>query len=299
MAAFRGDTAASGGGALFASVPCARVITLEGSSALRSFTRRLRSRALSLSPTLTVQTERRDPEGGLAGVWRAHVRAWNASHAACSHLLVFEDDVFLDPDDEALRLGVARADALVRSGKNFDFLLLGWVVQLGPTGLPPPPFASPLGGLGCTYSVQKHWRQFHAYIVSRRAMHRLRKLPYEASAGAANRGIDVHLAERMERLRVAVVRPMVAFQSYHESSNAWWPEAGASGKAAQQAVLHVLSSPDLMHTWEDGPLSPFEGQQQCSARSHGGARDVTDPSSAGVHPRGNRVYNSFRGRHRW
>eukprot|EP00966_Prymnesium_polylepis_P115665 2674035-Prymnesium_polylepis.1 len=106
----------------------------------------------------------------------------------------------------------------------------------------------------------------------------------------------------MERLRVVVVRPMVAFQSYHESSNAWWPEAGASGKAAQQAVLHVLSSPDLMHAWEDGPLSPFEGQQQCGAHSRGGARDATvlPAPATSVHPRGNRGHNSFgRHSHRW
>ena len=254
-------------GALFPSVPCARVITLAGSPSLQTFMHRLEARlqGRELGPSLTVQTEQRDAEGGLAGVWRAHTRAWNASYGRCSHLLLFEDDVFLDPDDQTLRLGAARVDAFIQSGKPYDFLLLGWVAQVGAHGLPPPPFATPVNGLRCTYTVQRHWRQFHAYVISQRGMRRLHRLPYSASATSANRGIDVYLAEQMERLRVVVTRPMVAFQSYHESSNAWWPQAGTGGKAAQQAVLGVLSNPGLMHAWEDSALSPFVGQQQCAA----------------------------------
>ncbi|KAL1515770.1 hypothetical protein AB1Y20_002386 [Prymnesium parvum] len=244
--------------ALFPSVPCARLLTLAGSTGAHAFHSHLRARGLELGPKLVVQTERRDPDGSLYGVWRAHVRAWNASAASCAHLLVFEDDAAFDPDDEAVRAGAARAERLLASSAPYDLLLLGWVGH----GAGHAPFASPLRGVPCVYAVRRLWRAQHAYVISRRAMLRLRELPPDRMQ-TPSQGIDGYLAEAMaSELAVLVVRPMFVFQSYHESSNPWWP--GEGGKAVQQAILRLMASPSFMHAWEEGETSPFMDRQRCN-----------------------------------
>ena len=77
---------------MFPNVDCARLITLSGSPHFRTFAQRFYA-FRPLGPELMIQMEQRDRDGSLAGVWRAHVRAWRAGfHANCSHMLVLEDD---------------------------------------------------------------------------------------------------------------------------------------------------------------------------------------------------------------
>merc|ERR1740130_2551122 len=61
----------------FSSVDCVRVITLEGSDQLARMEEELDR--VGLRSRATIQTESPDPEGGMAGCFRAHVKAWNAA----------------------------------------------------------------------------------------------------------------------------------------------------------------------------------------------------------------------------
>jgi hypothetical protein len=75
------------------SIDCVRMITLNGSEMSDLLRNELKVRGLW--NRTTVQTEQLDPEGGRAGCFRAHVRAWNLGLTLeCENLLVLEDDVF-------------------------------------------------------------------------------------------------------------------------------------------------------------------------------------------------------------
>lgn len=242
-------------------VDCARVLTLAGQEHnLQDLYRRMRKLSWRFRAELVVQTAQRDKEGGLAGVWRAHVRAWRAGYAAgCSHMLVLEDDVSFDKHEISFA-GLRHAANFLHNGEPYDLLLLGWC---SPPELPSR-FAMPIRSSACTYTVSRRWRQMHAYVISAAAMHHWRHLKWSVSSHTKHRGLDAYLAEHLANSsRVVVTRPMLAFQSYHNSSNAWWP--GADGYAAQQFLLGVLSSPEIMHAWEEGPFTPFVEKQQCTS----------------------------------
>ena len=75
-------------------VDCVRIISLEGKTQMINMFK-VDATLMGFINRTIVQFEKRDPEGGKAGCWRAHKRANRLALAAgCKNLLVLEDDVY-------------------------------------------------------------------------------------------------------------------------------------------------------------------------------------------------------------
>ena len=75
-------------------VDCVRIISLEGKTEMINMFK-VDAALMGFLNRTVVQFEKRDPEGGKAGCWRAHARASRLALAAgCKNLLVLEDDVY-------------------------------------------------------------------------------------------------------------------------------------------------------------------------------------------------------------
>lgn len=111
---------------LFKQVDCIRVIAMARTDASRML-ELLRAEITTFDdgmPNRTVvQLEERDPDGGAAGCFRAHVRAWRAAaSSSCRHTLMLEEDAFFHRP----ALCAEHADKFLSSGVRFDLLYLGW-----------------------------------------------------------------------------------------------------------------------------------------------------------------------------
>ena len=84
--------------------------------------------ALDLWSRTVVQVSTVDAQGGQAGCWRSHTRAWRES-AACQAALVLEDDAFFEPASllqcSAALEAVLHTPSSLAQG-NLEFFLLGW-----------------------------------------------------------------------------------------------------------------------------------------------------------------------------
>lgn len=198
----------SNASAVLPSVDCVRVISLEGSEQLPLLEAELDR--LGLRDRAVFQTETPDPEGGQAGCFRAHVRAWNAGReAGCSSLLVLEDDAFFDPDVE--QQGLSRADAYLKTGLPFDLLLLGWnkMVGIGRVSV------QKIDGSECAFNLIGDWASTHAYVISPAATEKWKNLEWREG-----RALDVYVADQ-ENSTFVTVRPVTAYQRYHKTEIPW------------------------------------------------------------------------------
>jgi GR25 family glycosyltransferase involved in LPS biosynthesis len=189
--------------AILPSVECVRVISLNGSKTLSLLTGELKR--LGLWSRTTVQIEQPDPEGGMAGCFRAHVRAWTFGQQ-CSNQLVLEDDAFFDND--TVDISIARAEAFLQGGISYDILQLGWSLFAGQVRV------SKIEGADCAFQLHGDWVRLHAYVISNDAMQRLSSLEF------AGEHIDVYLA-RDNDTKCATIRPMSAHQRYHKTAIPW------------------------------------------------------------------------------
>ena len=77
---------------------------------------------------LPPQCDTVDAQGGQAGCWRSHTRAWPES-ATCQAALVLEDDAFFEPASllqcSAPLEAVLHTPSSLAQG-NLEFFLLGW-----------------------------------------------------------------------------------------------------------------------------------------------------------------------------
>ena len=214
---------------------CIRVLTMPGSSQLPTVMQHLRELGF-YSRTIVQMEESRDPDGGQAGNFRAHLRAWalTRQHHNCSHLMVLEDDAFFDaklfshcaPMVTNFLLGPRNGEPWQPTA--YDMVLLGWRnSHLGVAYTFPPSVDT-----RCMAKIE-HWRGTHAYIISADAMERWRKLHWSPwLAGDSRRGrldidgpvtglIDIHLAEAQSRGRYFSPCPACAFQGDHASAIDW------------------------------------------------------------------------------
>jgi GR25 family glycosyltransferase involved in LPS biosynthesis len=224
--------------AILPSVECVRVISLNGSKALAPLTDELKR--LGLWDRTIVQTEQLDPDGGKAGCFRAHVRAWSHSQN-CSHLLVLEDDAFFENDTMAL--STARAEAFVGSGLPYDMLYLGWnrVMGIGQVQV------SEIEGADCAFQLQGGWASTHAYVISKVAMRRLSSIEFEGVA------LDMHL-QGLKDTTFSTIRPMSAFQRYHKTSIEWDVPF-----ANQEAYAKDKANPDYVRNHSEFPTYQNSG----------------------------------------
>lgn len=226
--------------AILPSVDCVRVISLNGSKALAPLTDELKR--LGLWDRTIVQTEQLDPDGGRAGCFRAHVRAWSHSKN-CSHLLVLEDDAFFENDTMAL--STSRAEAFVGSGLPYDMLYLGWnrVMGIGQVNV------IEIDGADCTFQLQGGWASTHAYVISNVAMRRLSTMEFDGVA------LDMHL-QGLNDTTFSTIRPMSAFQRYHKTAIEWdVPEWYIN----QEAYAKDKADPEYVRTHSEDPTYQNSG----------------------------------------
>jgi hypothetical protein len=194
------------------SIDCVRVITMEGSTVFSNLQYELQS--LGLWNRTVVQIEQEDPDGGAAGCFRAHVRAWNSGlTSGCSNLLILEDDAFFDT--AYVQHGFDAAEAFLQSseGTEYDLITLGWAA--GENTITMRPVADDM----CVFWQSGEWRAAHAYVASRKFMNEYRTLEWDPNDKIRTH-IDLTLSS-LDRGLSATVRPMVAFQRFHESNVPW------------------------------------------------------------------------------
>eukprot|EP00930_Biecheleria_cincta_P046889 TRINITY_DN32417_c0_g1_i1.p1 TRINITY_DN32417_c0_g1~~TRINITY_DN32417_c0_g1_i1.p1 ORF type:complete len:318 (-),score=31.78 TRINITY_DN32417_c0_g1_i1:144-959(-) len=215
------------------SVDCVRVIALEGSSMRHPMEDQLKE--FGLWNRTFWQTEKQDPDGSVAGCWRAHVKAWAAS-SNCSNLLVLEEDAFFDVSTESYSRfpgpGPTYAEMFLQSAAAYDLLLLGWVPGYR------MPSVERLPGSSCVFRLSGDWKQTHAYIISKQARQRLSNLNLEFNG----LDIDTYLSSLSNSMTHLAVKPSFAFQSVHNSSIVHHIRQGklrspATSKAAQDVVF--------------------------------------------------------------
>jgi hypothetical protein len=191
------------------SIDCVRMITLNDSERPALLMDELKVRGLW--NRTTVQIEQLDPEGGTAGCFRSHVRAWNFGLTQeCANLLVLEDDAFFEND--TVHISSSRAESFLRSGRAYDTLYLGWDGCYGP--LWPDINVSQIDGANCAFQLVGKFCTTHAYVISKTAMQKFSTMEYKGVP------IDVELSRRNDSIS-STVRPMFAFQRMHESSIPW------------------------------------------------------------------------------
>lgn len=236
-----------GSARLVPTVDCVRVISLVNSS--------LRQRILAeahrvgLGDRLQVQEEIRDPEGGFAGVYRAHMRAAAAGLArGCAHQFVLEDDTFFDMPSVAA--WNASAERFLRSGRAYDMLFAGWPPALK-THAERAPFQN------CSLFRLHNWVDMHAYILSKESMRYWSEhVPDWGQQPVSHLlrfgygqllPIDVLLAQHHDRGRFYAPRPSVAIQADHVSTI-------GGNDTAERAYQVSQSHPAYVHRQQDAIL---------------------------------------------
>lgn len=146
------------------------------------------------------------------------VSAWTYGMRRCPHMLVLEDDAHFD--SASLALSETRVSAFLRAEvQGWDALHLGWTWEnMRSVREWDPPVEAPLAvpGLRCTYRI-RHPLLTHAYIVSRRAMAEWSRWTWDRRRGRGQ--IDRALCCKGDRGGMYAVRPQLAFQRYHPSTN--------------------------------------------------------------------------------
>ena len=248
---------------------CIRVLTMPGSSQLPTVLQHLKEFGF-YSRTIVQMEEKRDPDGGQAGNFRAHLKAWalTRQHHNCSHLMVLEDDVFFD------RKLFSHCEPMVtkfllgpRNGEPgqptaYDMVLLGWRNSAVGVSYTFPPWVD----TQCMANIE-HWRGTHAYIISADAMERWRALYWSPGlAGDARKGrlgidgpvtglVDIHLAEAQSRGRYFAPCPGCAFQADHASAIDW----GIGNAQAQLAKKWANPYHASMTEWKAVQQAVFAG----------------------------------------
>ena len=245
------------------SVDCVFALTMTNSTQMELLEWRLLLPFGLMHRTSVLEQRERDPDGGTAGIARAHTRAWNASlERGCTHTLVFEDDAFFDA--AAAERSLPRVETFLRSGSPYDIVLLGWGGQPS-VGRGPHP---------CVYNISG-WVDLHAYIISPEAAKRWQGLDWAElreqqrldgdrdpvpgrRAGDNDGAIDTALMRHHDRGRFYTVRPMVAFQRFHNSTPK--TQLDAARQFWYTAAEYFWSQPDFMHTQvEKGVYAPLDG----------------------------------------
>jgi len=238
-------------------VDCIRVITLEDSDQYPLFVDEMNR--VGIWDRVTVQTETRDPEGTAAGCSRAHMRAWAWGAANnCSHLLVFEDDVFFE--DATLASWAVSANHFLRSDNPYDILLMGWDrhptvfannshhVEVPATWAQATPYPK---WPNCTYRLHQ-WAAMHAYIISNAAMHHWSGLKWSDSDKVYHGILDHVLPRYHDRGGFYSIRPKCAFQRFHRSSIGWDSDtSGANETDMQVDYEFVVAQPSYVHMLEE------------------------------------------------
>lgn len=187
------------------SFDCVRVITMEGSDQYPLF----QAEASRVGLTkYTTQVETRDPDGGDAGCFRAHVRAsrWGLENR-CQALLVLEDDVYFERPDPTIDLSG------VLSSTEYDVLYLGsfqgdrqWTSEWK----------------GVARNGIQWWT--HAYVVPPATQRWIASLGYEPKEGqlgtidwVMNLGHEPHLPSTLPIPKKYTIVPQMAFQRFHPS----------------------------------------------------------------------------------
>ena len=201
-------------GKLLPSVRCIEYLVLKGSTTMPLFQAQMQ--ALGLWSRVTVHEAVADPEGKVAGVFRAHVSAWGDAYArGCENALIFEEDAYFN--EPVLQKGMGNVEAFLAANASFSMVLLGYTAEAGyltemlemvvqklqnvsdapqyvpDLGVSPPiwkNFQKDHDGrkllqgrvnetnFNCIYGLHK-WYDMHSYVISRAAMGRWRKLVYK------------------------------------------------------------------------------------------------------------------------
>jgi len=207
---------------------------MQGSDTLSWLEAQLRQ--LGLWSRTLVQVEEPDPEGGMAGCFHAHVRAWQASQA-CRNLLVLEDDAFFE--NGTVQRGMHHVEAFLQSEPVYDLMLLGW------SGHPTPPESvsvRQVEGVECIFAITGTWALTHAYIISNTAMHDFKGMQWKEHSTA----IDHDLSSFRDRGLFVTVRPEIAFQRAHPLTTTETPFHNAS------SILKAWT--EWMHYYDEGPV---------------------------------------------
>jgi len=208
--------------------PCAVALTVSGSGSFETFMRETAS--VEELGEMTVLSSERDPEGGQAGCFRAHVAAaqW-ALARGCTAAVVLEDDAYFRPALSERWSEIS--EFVLERGDSFDVLWLGGL-PAGPTeSVRDPRFPHVRSTTGHLLT--------HAYVASAAGLRRLAAMTLPSASHADERSVDVFilLHEVLRWDRSFELSPPLAFQRAHAGSASG---AGARRKWVQLSGSYVV-----------------------------------------------------------
>jgi len=239
----------------WSAVDCVRVITLEGSDQFPLFLAEAERVGLT---NYAIQVEKRDPDGGDAGCFRAHVRAsqWGLKHH-CQALLVLEDDVYFERPDPTIDLSG------VLSSNEYDMLYLGSMQGDRQR-------KSDWEGIALT----KFQMWTHAYVVPPATQRWIASLGYNPNDGmlgtidwVMNIGHQpLHLPTPIPNKYTIV--PQMVFQRFHSSSTASHTSKSRIGQLLETGVASDSSTQKLTETMsQNSNTCLWLGSRACSVYS--------------------------------